>query len=142
MSVVVAAAVMPAPSTPVVDDNPPTIALAPRRWRDTRWVGQVSGQATTPDVLAGAWVSPEARRTVSRGYAAACADLALATLGGQSPHSAEWDRWFAALRASARELSPAFAGAHVVRRALHHGGRLEGEDAPWAHRLRRLGNRR
>src|SRR5438105_3398527 len=79
--------------------------LAPRCWRDTRWVGQVSGHATTSDVLAGAWVSPEARRAVSRAYAAACADVAQATLGGLPLHTAEWDRWFAALRATARELS-------------------------------------
>ncbi len=134
---IAAAAVKLAPSTTIVDTNPSTIALAPRRWRDTRWVGQVSGQATTPDVLAGAWVSPEARRAVNRAYAAACADLAQATLGGLPLHSAEWDHWFAALRTTARELSPALAGAHVVRRALHHGSRLEGKDAPWAHRLRR-----
>jgi ParB family chromosome partitioning protein len=120
-----------------VIEHTPAIALAPRAWADTRWVGQVSGQATTHDVLAGAWVSPEARRAVSRAYAAACADLAQATLGGLPPHSADWDRWFGALRTAARELSPSRVGAHVVRRALHHGGRLEGEDALWAHRLRR-----
>jgi len=135
MSVV--AAVMITPPASVIDDHPSTISLTPRTWQDTRWVGQVSGQATTPDVLAGGWVSPEARRTVGRAYAAACADLAQATLGGLPLHSADWDRWFAALRATARQLSPALAGAHVGRRALHHGGRLEGDDAPWAHRLRR-----
>ena len=129
------AAMLLAPAS--VADDTPAIALAPGAWRDTRWVGQVSGQTTMPDMLAGAWVSPEARRAVGRAYAAACADLAQATLGGLPPHSAEWDRWFGALRTAARELSPARAGAHVVRRALHHGGRLEGEEALWAHRLRR-----
>jgi ParB/RepB/Spo0J family partition protein len=129
------AAIMLAPAS-VVDDTP-AIALAPRAWRDTRWVGQVSGQATTQDVLAGAWVSPEARRAVGRAYSAACADLAQATLGGFPPHSADWDHWFGALRTAARELSPSRVGAHVVRRALHHGGRLEGEDTLWSHRLRR-----
>src|SRR5207253_2334398 len=29
------------------------------------------------------------------------------------------------------------AGAHVVRRALHHGQRLEGSTALWSHQLRR-----
>jgi hypothetical protein len=102
---------------PAIEDTP-AIALAPRAWRDTRWVGQVSGQATTHDVLAGAWVSPEARRAVSRAYAAACADLAQAILGGLPPHSTDWNRWFAALRTVARELSPSQAGVHIVRRAL------------------------
>jgi ParB family transcriptional regulator, chromosome partitioning protein len=115
----------------------PTLAFDPRAWRDTRWVGRLSGQATTHDLLAGAWVAPEARRVVGRLYAAACADLAQATLGGLSPHSADWERWFAALRATARALSPARQNAHVVRRALYHGERLEDADAPWAHRLRR-----
>jgi ParB family chromosome partitioning protein len=113
------------------------LALDPRAWRDTRWVGQLSGRTTTHDLLAGAWVAPEARRTVARLYAAACADLAQATLGGLSPHSPDWERWFAALRATARALSPARQHAHVVRRALYHGERLERADAPWAHRLRR-----
>lgn len=87
-------------------------------------------------MLAGAWVSPEARRTISRLYAAACADLAQATVGGLSPHSTDWERWFSALRTTARHLSPSHAGAHVVRRALHHGQRLEGPDSPWSHQLR------
>ena len=82
-------------------------------------------------------MSPEARRTVSRLYAAACADLAQATVGGLAPHSADWERWFTALRTTARQLSPSQAGAHVVRRALHHGQRLEGSSAPWGHQLRR-----
>jgi ParB family transcriptional regulator, chromosome partitioning protein len=117
--------------------NAPAIALEPRDWQDTRWLGQQSGYATSRDLLAGAWVSPEARRTVSRLYAAACADLAQATVGGLPPHSADWERWFAALRTTARQLSPSQAGAHVVRRALHHGQRLEGSAALWSHQLRR-----
>ena len=103
-----AAAVTLAPIPLTVEST--AMALAPRAWADTRWVGQVSGHATAPDVLAGAWVSPEARRAVGRAYAAACADLAQATLGGLPPHSADWDRWFMALRTTARELSPARAG--------------------------------
>jgi hypothetical protein len=111
----------------------PAITLVPREWQDTRWLGQQSGYTTTRDLLAGAWVSPEARRTVSRLYAAACADLAQATVGGLPPHSADWERWFGALRTIAHQLSPSHAGAHVVRRALHHGQRLDGSDAPWGH---------
>jgi hypothetical protein len=113
------------------------IALTPNAWQDTRWLGQQSGYTTTRDLLAGAWVSPEARRTVSRVYAAACADLAQATVGGLPPQSADWERWFGALRTVAHQLSPSHAGAHVVRRALHHGQRLEGPDAPWSHQIRR-----
>src|SRR6266508_4489742 len=117
--------------------NSPPIASSPSAWQDTRWLGKQSGYTTSRDLLAGAWVSPEARRTVSRLYAAACADLAQATVGGLPPHSADWERWFAALRTTARQLSPSQAGAHVVRRALHHGQRLEGPDAPWSHHVRR-----
>ena len=113
------------------------IALTPQAWLDTRWVGERSDYATTRDLFAGAWVPDPERRAVCRLYAAACADLAQATLGGVPPHSADWDRWFGALRTAARELSPANAGAHVVRRALYHGARLEGATASWAHRLRR-----
>src|SRR6266851_2252222 len=113
------------------------ISLTPDAWLDTRWVGERSGYATTRDLLAGTWVPDPERRAVYRLYAAACADLAQATLGGVPPHSADWDRWFGALRSAARELSPANAGAHVVRRALHHGARLEGAHASWAHQLRR-----
>jgi ParB/RepB/Spo0J family partition protein len=115
----------------------PAIALEPSAWQDTRWLGQQSGYTTSRDLLAGVWVSPEARRTVSRLYAAACADLAQATVGGLAPHSADWERWFTALRTTARQLSPSQAGAHIVRRALHHGQRLEGSSAPWGHQLRR-----
>src|SRR3989442_7546270 len=99
------------------------IALTPQAWLDTRWVGERSGYATTRDLFAGAWVPDPERRAVCRLYAAACADLAQATLGGVPPHSADWDRWFGALRTAARELCPASAGAHVVRRALYHGAR-------------------
>ena len=58
-------------------------------------------------------------------------------LGGLLPRSAEWERWFAGLRSAARELSPAQGNTQVVQRALFHGARLEGADAPWAHQLRR-----
>jgi ParB/RepB/Spo0J family partition protein len=119
-----------------VDPAPP-IELRPGAWRDARWVGEISGYTTSPDLFAGGWLPPEARRTVSRLYAAACADLAQATLGGLSTHSREWERWFAALRTTARQLSPAQAGTHVVRRALHHGQRLEEAEALWGHQLRR-----
>ena len=118
--------------SPLPAGDSPVIASSPSAWQDTRWLGQQSGYTTTRDLLAGAWVSPEARRTVSRLYAAACADLAQATVGGLSPHSPDWERWFSALRTTARHLSPSHAGAHVVRRALHHGQRLEGPDSPWS----------
>jgi hypothetical protein len=121
---------------PAADPTPP-IVLRPQVWRDARWLGEISGYTTSPDMFAGAWLQPDARRTISRLYAAACADLAQATLGGLSSHSKEWERWFAALRATARQLSPAQAGTHVVRRALHHGQRLEGAGALWGHQLRR-----
>jgi ParB family chromosome partitioning protein len=123
--------------TPPELDPAPPIELRPQAWRDTRWLGEISGYTTSPDMFAGACLQPEARRTISRLYAAACADLAQATLGGLSTHSQEWERWFAALRATASQLSPAQAGTHVVRRALHHGQRLEGAGALWGHQLRR-----
>jgi ParB family chromosome partitioning protein len=123
--------------TPPEMDPAPPVELRPQAWQDTRWLGEISGYTTGPDLFAGAWLQPEARRTISRLYAAACADLAQATLGGLSTHSQEWERWFAALRATARQLSPAQAGNHVVRRALHHGQRLEGAGALWGHQLRR-----
>jgi ParB/RepB/Spo0J family partition protein len=122
---------------PTAVDPAPPIELRPGAWRDTRWLGAISGYTTSPDLFAGAWLPPEARRTVNRLYAAACADLAQATLGGLPSHSQEWERWFAALRSTARQLSPAQAGTHVVRRALHHGQRLEGAAALWGHQLRR-----
>jgi hypothetical protein len=95
---------------PTAVDPALPIELRPGAWRDARWLGEISGYTTSPDLFAGAWLPPEARRTVSRLYAAACADLAQATLGGLSTHSQEWERWFAALRTTARQLSPAQAG--------------------------------
>jgi ParB family transcriptional regulator, chromosome partitioning protein len=112
-------------------------SLAPRVWRDKRWVGSIAGRTTTPDLLAGASLSADHARTITRIYAAACADLAEAMLGGLSPRSAEWDCWFGGLRSTARELSPAHGNPHIVQRALFHGVRLEGTDALWAHQLRR-----
>jgi ParB/RepB/Spo0J family partition protein len=112
-------------------------SLAPRIWRDTRWVGSIAGRTTTPDLLAGASLSVDHARTITRLYAAACADLAQAMLGGLAPRSAEWDRWFDGLRSTARELSPAHGNPQVVQRALFHGVRLEGADAPWARQVRR-----
>src|ERR687884_424707 len=94
----------------------PEIALAPDAWLDTRWVGERSGYATMRDLFAGAWVPDPERRAICRLYASACADLAQATLGGLPAHSADWDRWFEALRTTARALSPSSADAHVVRR--------------------------
>ncbi len=113
------------------------VALEPRAWRNTRWVGSIAGHATTPDLLAGAFLGADHQHAITRTYAAACADLAQATLGGAAPSSASWDRWFAGLRSAARELSPARGNPHVVRRALFHGARLEGADASWARQLRR-----
>ena len=100
-------------------DEAPTIALVPRDWQDTRWLGQQSGYTTSRDLLAGGWVSPEARSTVSRLYASACADLAQATVGGLPPHSADWERWFTALRTTARQLSPSQAGSRLVQPMSH-----------------------
>jgi ParB family chromosome partitioning protein len=113
------------------------VAIQPRAWRDTRWVGSIAGHATTPDLLVGAFLGVDQRHAITRTYAAACADLAQATLGGAAPGSASWDRWFAALRTAARELSPAGGDRHVVQRALFHGARLEGTDTSWARQLRR-----
>jgi ParB family transcriptional regulator, chromosome partitioning protein len=124
-------------STPAAQDLPGPVVLAPRDWRDTRWVGSIAGYATTSDLLAGATLSADQKRTITRIYAAACADLAQSTLCGLSPRSAEWNTWFAGLRSAARELSPARDNTHVVHRALFHGARLEGSDASWAHHLRR-----
>src|SRR5712692_683680 len=113
------------------------VALEPRAWRNTRWVGSIAGHATTPDLLAGAFLGADHQHAITRTYAAACADLAQATLGGAAPGSASWDRWFAALRSAARELSPAHGNQHVIQRALFHGGRLEGTDTSWVRQLRR-----
>jgi len=112
-------------------------ALEPRAWRDTRWVGSIAGHATTPDLLGGAFLGADHQHAITRTYAAACADLAQATLGGAAPGSASWDRWFAGLRSAASELSPAHGNQHVVQRALFHGARLEAADASWARQLRR-----
>ena len=103
-------------STPAAQHLP--VVLAPRVWRDTRWVGSIAGYATTPDLLAGAILSADQKRSITRMYAAACADLAQSTLAGLSPRSAEWNTWFAALRSAARELSPARGNPQVVQRIL------------------------
>ena len=123
-------------STPAPAQNVP-VALAPRDWRDTRWVGSIAGYATTSDLLAGATLSVDQKRWITRIYAAACADLAQSTLAGLPPRSAEWEHWFAGLRCAARELSPARDNMQVVQRALFHGARLESTDASWEHQLRR-----
>jgi len=123
-------------STPALAQDLPVV-LAPRVWRDTRWVGSIAGHATTPDLLAGAILSADQKRSITRIYAAACADLAQSTLAGLSPRSAEWNTWFAGLRSAARELSPARGNPQVVQRALFHGARLESASASWAHQLRR-----
>jgi ParB family chromosome partitioning protein len=123
------------PSTPVTQDLP--VGIAPRVWRDTRWVGSIAGYATTLDLLAGATLSADQKRSVMRIYAAACADLAQSTLAGLAPRSAEWNSWFAGLRSAARELSPGQDNTQVVQRALFHGARLEGPGALWPHQLRR-----
>src|SRR6266511_6252227 len=108
--------------TPAEAEEVP-VALEPRAWRDTRWVGSIAGHATTPDLLAGARLGADHQHAITRVYAAACADLAQATLAGAERGSASWDRWFAGLRSAARELSPAHGNQHVVRRALFHGAR-------------------
>ena len=114
-----------------------SVALEPRAWRNTRWVGSIAGHVTTPDLLAGAFMGAHHQHAITRTYAAACADLAQATLGGATAGSATWDRWFAGLRAAARSLSPARGNQQIVQRALFHGARLEGGDASWARQLRR-----
>ena len=124
-------------STCTTAEQVPSITITPGAWRDTRWVGSIAGRASTPDLLAGSLLGPDHQHAVTRAYAAACADLAQATLGGAAPGSATWDRWFDQLRSAARELSPARGNQHVVQRALFHGARLEAADAPWARQLRR-----
>jgi ParB family transcriptional regulator, chromosome partitioning protein len=124
-------------STCTAAEPVPSIMITPRAWRDTRWVGSIAGRATTPELLAGSLLGPDHQHAITRTYAAACADLAQATLGGAAPGSASWDRWFDGLRSAARELSPAHGNQHVVQRALFHGARLEAADAPWTHQLRR-----
>src|SRR5712691_12199071 len=103
--------------TPAEAEEVP-VAIKPRAWRDTRWVGSIAGHATTPEMLAGVFLGADQQHAITRTYAAACADLAQATLGGAAPGSASWDRWFAAVRSAARELSPAGGNQHVVQRAL------------------------
>src|SRR6266542_1869228 len=93
--------------------------------------------ATARDLLAGAFLGADHQHAITRTYAAACADLAQATLGGATPGSATWNRWFAGLRAAAHSLSPARDNQQIVQRALFHGARLEGGDASWARQLRR-----
>jgi len=116
-----------------------SVSLAPQAWRNTRWVGALAGHVSTPDLLASTCLDADHQRAATRTYAAACADLAQATLGGASPGSATWDRWFADLRAAAHSLSPARQSQQqqVVERALFHGARLEGAHASWARQLRR-----
>jgi hypothetical protein len=113
------------------------VAIEPRAWRDTRWVGSLAGQVTRSDLLAGACLGTDQQHATTRIYAAACADLAQATLAGADRGSANWERWFAGLRSAARELSPTRGNGHVVQRAQFHGTRLESGDASWAHHLRR-----
>src|SRR5258708_18581803 len=83
------------------------------------------------------WITADHRNSVTRVYAAACADLAQATLGGLPSRSSTWERWFTDLRSTARDLSPVRGNPYVVQRALFHGVRLEGEDARWVQQLRR-----
>jgi len=104
-----------------------SVSLEPRAWRNTRWVGAMAGHISSAGLLAGAHVRADQQRAITRSYAAACADLAQATLGGATRGSAKWDRWFADLRAAAHSLSHAREGQQqVVERALFHGARLEG----------------
>jgi ParB family chromosome partitioning protein len=114
-----------------------SITIEPRAWRDTRWVGSMAGRVTTPDLLAGGLYDAAQRRAVIRIYAAACADLAQATLAGASRGSATWEHWFADLRTVAHDLSPARGNQQMVQRALFHGARLERGDGSWDHQLRR-----
>jgi ParB/RepB/Spo0J family partition protein len=122
-------------STATTDEIP--ISIDPKAWRATRWVGAVAGHATGRDLLAGTWITPDHRNSVTRVYAAACADLVQATLGGLPSRSANWERWFTDLRSTVRDLSPIRGNLYVVQRALFHGVRLEGEHAPWSQQLRR-----
>lgn len=125
-------------SAGVLDKNDHHIpSVTAQTWRDVHWVGEVSGRATTGDLLSGELLPRDELRSVCRIYAAACGDLAQAVLGGLVPRSPDWERWFTDLRTTAYRLSPAHAGGPIVRRALFHGARLEGESAPWSHRLRR-----
>src|SRR6266542_1631654 len=122
-------------SIPAIDEI--AISIEPKAWRATRWVGAVAGHATGRDLLAGTWITPDHRNSVTRVYAAACADLAQATLGGVPSRSSTWERWFTDIRSAARALSPVGASPYVMQRALFHGARLEGERARWARQLRR-----
>src|ERR1700737_1161024 len=101
-------------STPAAQDLP--VVLAPRVWRDTRWVGSIAGHATTPDLLAGAWLSADQKRSITRIYAAACADLAQSTLAGRAPRSPEWERWFAGLRSAGLATGGANSPSHGLPR--------------------------
>lgn len=114
-----------------------TISIDPHAWHATRWVGTVAGHATGRDLLAGAWITADDRKSVTRVYAAACADLAQATLGGLPSRSPSWERWFSDLRSTVRDLSPVPGNPYVVQRALFHGVRLEGEHTSWVQQLRR-----
>jgi ParB family chromosome partitioning protein len=114
-----------------------SISVEPRAWRETRWVGSIAGHTTTSELLAGGFFDADQRHAVTRIYAAACADLAQATLAGADRGSVGWERWFASLRSAARDLSPARGNEQVVQRALFHGARLERGNASWAHQLRR-----
>jgi ParB family chromosome partitioning protein len=114
-----------------------SIPLEPRAWRETRWLGSIAGRTTTSDLLAGGVFDAGHRHAVTRIYAAACADLAQATLAGGDRGSVRWERWFDSLRSAAHDLSPARGNEQVVQRALFHGVRLERGTASWAHQLRR-----
>src|SRR6266511_1828263 len=92
-----------------------SVALEPRAWRNTRWVGSIAGHVTTPDLLGGTFLGADHQHAITRIYAAACADLAQATLAGADRGAASWERWFAGLRSAAGELSPAHGNQHVVR---------------------------
>jgi ParB family chromosome partitioning protein len=122
-------------STPTTDEV--SISIDPHAWHATRWVGTVAGHATGCDLLTGACISADHRKSVTRVYAAACADLAQATLGGLPSRSSSWERWFTDLRFTARALSPVYGNPYVVQRALFHGVRLEGEHTAWVQQLRR-----
>src|SRR5437879_6464736 len=52
-------------STPALAQDLPVV-LAPRVWRDTRWVGSIAGHATTPDLLSGACLTADHKRSITR----------------------------------------------------------------------------
>ena len=107
-------------SSPTTDEVFTSIDL--RAWHATRWVGAVAGHATGRDLLTNAWISADQRKSVTRVYAAACADLAQATLGGLPSRSSRWERWFTDLRSTARDLSPARGNPHP---RMRYGARAQ-----------------